>query len=48
MSPRSTIGCAQYDFRVYGMFDAYQAPILREINTISKQTETSFHLIYVT
>ena len=48
LSPRSTIGCAQSDFRSYGTFGANRAPILHWDNTISKQTETRFHLTHVT
>jgi hypothetical protein len=47
-SPRSYIGCVQNDFRAYGRFGANRAPILNQISTISKWTETSFHLSLVT
>ena len=30
MSPRSSIGCVQNDFRAYGMFSANHTPILRQ------------------
>jgi hypothetical protein len=40
--------CVQNDFRAYGTFDANCAPICAKINTISKQTKTSFHLTHMT
>jgi hypothetical protein len=48
MSHRSTICCAQNNFRAYGMFGANRALILRRDCTIPKQTKMSFHLTYVT
>jgi hypothetical protein len=47
-SPRSSIGCIKNDFWAYGTLNASRAPILRQIGTISKWTESSFHLSIVT
>jgi hypothetical protein len=39
---RNSIMCIQTDFWAYGTFGVNRAPILRQINTISKHTKTSF------
>jgi hypothetical protein len=36
------------DFHAYGTFSTNRAPIKHKTNTISKRTETSFHLTYIT
>jgi hypothetical protein len=41
MSPRTSIGCVQNDFRAYGTFDANHALSCVKISTISKHTEHS-------
>jgi hypothetical protein len=45
---RSTIGCVQNDFRVYGSFDAHQHLSYVKIGTISKWTKTRIHLSLIT
>ena len=42
------IGCAQNDFCARGTFGANRAPSCAKANTVLKQTETSFHLTYIT
>jgi hypothetical protein len=48
MSPRGSIRYAQNDFLAYCRFGTNGAPTLRRVSTISKVTETSFHLTHVT
>jgi hypothetical protein len=47
-SPRSTVRCVQNDLWAYGTFGKTIYLSCVEINTISKWTETSFHLTHVT
>jgi hypothetical protein len=47
-STRSSIGCLQYYFQAYGMFDANLHQSCVKSSTISKWTEPSFHLSHVT
>jgi hypothetical protein len=46
-SPRNSIKCIQNDFLANGTYGANHASCT-ETNTVSKQTETSFHLSLVT
>jgi hypothetical protein len=49
VSPRSPIGSAQNDFWVYWTFSSQTVHIsCMEINTISKQSKTSFWLTHIT
>jgi hypothetical protein len=47
-SVRHTIGCIQNNFWAYGTFGANHAPILHRHYSVSKWTETRFHMTHVT